>query len=90
MATKIVKVKASKRKGKIVKAHTRVVHPVTQSFISAVGKKKVVAYRLHFELPDGRIGITPAYSNKESIEAIRKEAEATGAKFLKKVKDNGK
>jgi len=39
--------------------------------------------RLHFELPDGTIGITAVYSDDWVLKDIRKEAEKAGHKFIR-------
>lgn len=45
--------------------------------------KPTTGKRLHFELPDGTIGITAVYSDEWVLKDIRKEAEKAGHKFLR-------
>lgn len=55
-----------------------------KDFRHAITTRRVDAFRLHFRLPSGKIGVTPEYADPEILDQVRAECEAAGGVFIKK------
>lgn len=56
-------------------------------FAQAINTKPVTRYRIHAQLPNGDIGITPWYT-EQSLDSLKHEIESVGHKIIKIERNN--